>query len=445
MKQKPYLLTALLCLSLIKGYSQTSPYTSLMGEFGQPKQLISELTDVFYSATSRFGVTPNVPGLFNGDINDAVWGVAAGTSSNITIDLMAKGEIGPAGLTYPEGYIYVSFYSTSAAASVSGQLQYADGSWVAMDNFINISPQAAAGYAVFQGQVGSRNWLKAIQLTVTAAAGYSASVAKIEYHRWRSDYELLPNIVSKYWTNKFYAPILFQDGSNTSQAFITADGKGFLSGSLGVGTATPAAQLHTTGSVRFAGLGNDNTQSRVVVSDAGGNLSYRDIATLSAALPAGWNFGGNTVGTLKTIGTVDNNDLPFITNNTEQMRITAGGNVGIGISNPTARLGVNGDVMAKKVKVTPNGWPDYVFDSAYKLPALEEVEHYIKANKHLPDMVSATQVQQESLDLGESQAAQLKKIEELTLYMIELNRKIETLTEENRQLKKMISRAIKTK
>jgi len=106
---------------------------------------------------------------------------------------------------------------------------------------------------------------------------------------------------------------------------------------------------------------------------------------------------------------------------------------------------VNGTITTKVVKVTPNGWSDYVFDSAYKLPSLAEIELYVKANKHLPDVVSAAQVQQKGVDLGENQAAQLKKIEELTLYMIELNKKVETLTKENRQLKKMISRAIKTK
>jgi len=63
----------------------------------------------------------------------------------------------------------------------------------------------------------------------------------------------------------------------------------------------------------------------------------------------------------------------------------------------------------------------------------------------LPDIGSAAQVRQQGLDLGESQAAQLKKIEELTLYVIELNKKVAVLAKENRQLVKMISRAIKTK
>jgi len=101
---------------------------------------------------------------------------------------------------------------------------------------------------------------------------------------------------------------------------------------------------------------------------------------------------------------------------------------------------VNGTITTKVVKVTPNGWSDYVFDSTYHLPALSEVSQYVRAHRHLPDIVSAAQVEQNGLDLGESQAAQLKKIEELTLYMIDLNRKVEELAKENKQLKKMISR-----
>jgi len=93
----------------------------------------------------------------------------------------------------------------------------------------------------------------------------------------------------------------------------------------------------------------------------------------------------------------------------------------------TGNASVNGTITTKVVKVTPNGWSDYVFDSAYKLTALAEIERYVKANKHLPDVVSADQVQQKGVDLGENQAVLLRKIEELTLYVIQQEKEIQQL------------------
>ncbi|MDA3616537.1 hypothetical protein [Polluticaenibacter yanchengensis] len=95
-------------------------------------------------------------------------------------------------------------------------------------------------------------------------------------------------------------------------------------------------------------------------------------------------------------------------------------------SNEGYKLLVNGAIGAKRVKVTQTTfWPDYVFESNYKLASLSEVEAFIKANKHLPDVPPAAEVEKEGLDVGDTQALLLRKIEELTLYMIELNKKVE--------------------
>jgi hypothetical protein len=89
---------------------------------------------------------------------------------------------------------------------------------------------------------------------------------------------------------------------------------------------------------------------------------------------------------------------------------------------------VNGEAIFTKAKVKDFGnWPDYVFNKDYQLPALAEVEKFIQQNKHLPGIPAAAEVQQKGLDLGDNQAALLKKIEELTLYIIEQNKKIEGL------------------
>jgi hypothetical protein len=184
----------------------------------------------------------------------------------------------------------------------------------------------------------------------------------------------------------------------------------------------------------LSGLTADNTQAKVLVTDANGNLFTRDAATFGSA--NAWTMDGTTVGAIKKFGTTDNFDLPLITNNVERMRIAANGNIGIGTAVPQAKLAVNGDVFAKKVKVTSTGWADYVFADGYELPSLPEVEAYIKKYRHLPEVPSAREVEENGLDLGNNQALLLKKIEELTLYAIEQQKQIEQMKKEIEKLKK---------
>jgi len=99
-----------------------------------------------------------------------------------------------------------------------------------------------------------------------------------------------------------------------------------------------------------------------------------------------------------------------------------------------AKLAVNGNIYSKKVKVTPNGWADYVFDAGYRLRPLSEIEQYIQQHNHLPEVPTAAEVAKDGLDLGDNQATLLKKIEELTLYVIEQNKKNE---EQNIKLQQM--------
>jgi hypothetical protein len=100
------------------------------------------------------------------------------------------------------------------------------------------------------------------------------------------------------------------------------------------------------------------------------------------------------------------------------------GNVGIGTTSPQNKLDVNGTIHAKEVKVDLTGWSDFVFAPAFKLKPLGEVEQYIKANGHLPEIPSATEVEQNGVNVGDMQAKLLQKVEELTLYTIEQDKKI---------------------
>ena len=104
------------------------------------------------------------------------------------------------------------------------------------------------------------------------------------------------------------------------------------------------------------------------------------------------------------------------------------------LSVPNAKIA--GLLCAQEVRVSYSGspcWPDFVFEKDYKLMPLNEVEQYIAINQHLPNIPSVTDVETNGIDLGEMNAKLLQKIEELTLYVIELQKQVNELkaTREN--------------
>lgn len=106
------------------------------------------------------------------------------------------------------------------------------------------------------------------------------------------------------------------------------------------------------------------------------------------------------------------------------------GNVGIGTNNPQAKLAVNGEILAKSVRVNTNAtyWPDYVFGDDYRLMSLKELELYVNTHKHLPGVPSAQEVEAKGdIDLGAMNALLLEKVEELTRYVIDLQNQIDEL------------------
>lgn len=112
------------------------------------------------------------------------------------------------------------------------------------------------------------------------------------------------------------------------------------------------------------------------------------------------------------------------------------GNVGIGIDSPQNKLDVKGTVHAQEVKVDMNGWPDFVFKKEYNLPTLNDVEKHIAAKGHLENIPSEEEVLKNGISLGDMNAKFLQKIEELTLYVIELNKKVTTLQDDNIKINK---------
>jgi len=114
------------------------------------------------------------------------------------------------------------------------------------------------------------------------------------------------------------------------------------------------------------------------------------------------------------------------------------GNVGIGAPAVLGqKLSVNGNIRAREIKVETANWPDYVFNQEYRVPSLEEVDEFIQKNKHLPDVPKAEIVEKEGYSLSEMDKVLLKKIEEMTLQLIQLNEAVKKQAAEIAKMRKL--------
>ena len=219
-------------------------------------------------------------------------------------------------------------------------------------------------------------------------------------------------------------------------------------GGVGIGTSTPGTAalgiavantdgFHTNGPVitvtntsTFNPTGNGYNAAGVNYIAGNGVVLGQVLANYGIGTNAPFNGGSGLYITTRT-------DHPIIfttgTTGTEKMRITNDGNVGIGTTDTRGyMLAVNGNAIFTKVVVKPYSlWPDYVFKKGYDLLDLADLERYIRDHGHLPGIAIEKVVQRQGIDLGEQQTALLKKVEELTLYLINENK---TLIDHNKQL-----------
>lgn len=192
--------------------------------------------------------------------------------------------------------------------------------------------------------------------------------------------------------------------------------------------SNPSFSVASSGNVGIGTLNPDNVQSWQRVLDLFGSVNSKLLVrsnSVKTGIFSHENWGSVPMGRM---GTESNHDLGLMAGyGNVLMTLKTDGNVGIGTHLPKEKLSVNGKIRAQEVKVEVENWPDYVFEEGYNVGTLEGLESYIKANKHLPDVPSAKEVEANGVDLGEMNKLLLKKIEELTLHLIEQGKEIQLL------------------
>jgi hypothetical protein len=224
---------------------------------------------------------------------------------------------------------------------------------------IGTNPPTYAGYGVLalNGKTPSQGGYLSMMMNGTEVG---ALVANTQFN-----FQTASGIVTQFYT-----------GSNPTLQISSA-------GNVGIGLLNPATTLSVNGTTRL-----------------GGGMDYGTTAVFSLA-PGTVTFDapGVSGGRLFVSGTT--------------------GNIGIGTTTPHTKLTVNGTIHTKEVIVDMNIFPDYVFKPSYHLPTLTEVKTYIDQNHHLAGMPTEAEVVKNGLKVGETEALLTKKVEELTLYLIE--------------------------
>jgi hypothetical protein len=197
-------------------------------------------------------------------------------------------------------------------------------------------------------------------------------------------------------------------------------------------TTVPSFQIKTTdGGSGILEIHSTREGGNIQFTRADASLPDVNIMTL---------YGGQGYGSSASL--YNSSNTATVALNGQGTSYFTGGSLCIGTTNPgSSQLAVEGLIECQKITVTlTNPFPDYVFLPTYRFPSLDSVSNYIYAHHHLAEVPSADSVAINGLDLGGNQTVLLKKIEELTLYLIDQNNQLSELKEQNRSLQQRIER-----
>ncbi|MGB3074916.1 MAG: hypothetical protein WBB36_06325, partial [Chitinophagales bacterium] len=217
------------------------------------------------------------------------------------------------------------------------------------------------------------------------------------------------NIPSSTGSNYGLFSVVDENNSGSYAAFLY--GKVYCTGNVGIGTTNPQAQLQ----VDF-GEDAEPTGGGFIVS---GSMTSTNIAIDNNEIMA-----RNNGAVSKLFLNNDGGDVSMC---------YAGGSVMIGASVPATGylLSVDGKVMCEELKVQlSESWPDYVFDENYSMPSISELKKFVTTNKHLPGIPAADVMKEHGLSVGEMQTKMMQKVEELSLYIIQLQDQIDALKQQ---------------
>lgn len=238
---------------------------------------------------------------------------------------------------------------------------------------------------------------------------------------------VIPNTIGTNSLMQFYV-----GGASTGDVKMVIDDDG----KIGVGTTTPSEKLTVIGNIGTTGnvnAGGILYSSGSIIGGSAANHVDRNLVFKNASD----NVAGLVSVIPNTIGT--NSLMQFYvgggSGSDVKMSINDDGNIGIGTTPESGnKLAVKGNIRTQKLIVENAGWADYVFADDYKLRSLAAVGAFIKQNKHLPEVPSAAEVAKTGISVGDNQTLLLKKIEELTLYLLQQEEKIKEMNKKIKML-----------
>ena len=233
--------------------------------------------------------------------------------------------------------------------------------------------------------------------------------------------------ITEYVGGNKYIPMKFSYGNTLF------NGNAIFLKNIGIGTSSPDQSLEVITPY------SNNVDEEIRIGTNIPNIGFTGL---------GFNFYSNETGAFSRQITEYVGGNKYIPIKFSYGNTLFNGNVCIGTANDYGyKLAVNGTIGAKEIKVTNdivangiyiNSQPtaDFVFEEDYNLRSIEAVEDFINENKHLPEIESAEEMEKNGINQAEMNQKLLQKVEELTLYMIDLNRRVKSLEKENSTLKK---------